>query len=892
MAERKRLFLIDGSHALYRSYHAIRNLSTSRGLPTNATYGFTQIVQKIVKDHAPEYLAVVFDTPSPTFRHRIFPEYKANRPPMPEDLSVQIPWIKRMLEAYGVPQVEQAGYEGDDLMGTLACLATAQGLEAVLVTGDKDLSQLVGPDLKILNPAKDLLQGPEEVAAQFGVSPHQMPDLLALTGDAIDNLPGVPGVGPKTAAKLLQQFGSLEEIFSRSDEILPPKLRDAFKANEDKVRQTRKLVEIFCEVPLNLNLEDLRRGDPDPGALRDLLVVLEFQRLLEDLPSERTLREDLYKTVLDERGLDELLESLSRSTDGFALDLETTSITAMLADPVGLSFATEGDRAWYIPVGHHYLGVPAQLPLQRVLDRLRPILENPALPKFGQNLKYDLLVLKRQGVEVQGVSFDTMLASYLLDVSRRGHRLDDLALEYLGHRMISYDEVTEKRGASQKPFEAVEVEKACRYSCEDAHATCLLTRILEKKIREEGFDNLFHEVEIPLLQVLTEMEFAGIRIDAGFLGSLAADFRQKLAGLEGEIHQVAGENFNINSTQQLGTILFDKLKLSGAKKTKTGYGTDVKVLTRLAAEHPLPRLILDYRSLAKLLSTYVEALPRLVNPGTGRIHTSFNQSVAATGRLSSSDPNLQNIPIRTPEGRKIRQAFIPAEGMWLLSADYSQIELRILAHISGDEGLLEAFRRDQDVHAHTAALMFGCGQQEVTDEMRRQAKVINFGVIYGMGAYGLAEQLGISRTAAREFIEQYFKTYGGVKAWQETCLEQARQNGFVTTLLHRKRPLPEITAKDAGLRSFAERMAINTPIQGTAADLIKVAMIRVFHRLRREGLRTRILLQVHDELVLEVPEAERQRVQVLLREEMEGVMPLRVPLKVDMKEGTNWSEAH
>jgi len=813
---------------------------------------------------------------------------------MPEDLSVQIPWIRKVLEAYRIPLVQKEGYEGDDLMGTYAEMARRRGMDAVLVTGDKDLCQLAGDRIRILDPRKDMLIGPEEVVSLFGVTAEQLPDLLALTGDAVDNLPGIPGVGPKTAAALLQRFDSLDELFRRSGEIDKPALRKKVEQHRETVLRTRELVEIFRRVPVEDDLETFRRHEPDPDALRVLFTELEFQRLLDTLPAstEKSLPADRYRTVLDEKGLDELVGVLSRAREGFALDLETTSLSAMQARPVGFSFAVEGERAWYVPVAHDYLGAPAQLRQDHVLERLRPVLEDPALPKFGQNIKYDLLVLKNQGAEVRGVTFDTMIASYLLDASRRGHSLDDLALEHLGHKMISYSDVTGPKGASQKTFDAVEVEAGSVYACEDAHATYRLTRILEKKIQEEGFERLFHEVEVPLIEVLTQMEFNGIKVDVSFLGTLTREFREKLQGLEKEIHDQAGCPFNINSPKQLGKILFEDLGLPVSKKTKTGYATDVKVLTSLSDKHPLPRLVLEYRSLAKLLGTYVEALPRLVNPETGRIHTSFNQSVTATGRLSSSDPNLQNIPIRTTEGRKIRQAFIPEKGMRLLSADYSQIELRILAHVSGDPNLTAAFRADEDVHAHTAATLFGCAPAEVTDEMRRKAKTINFGVIYGMGAFGLAGQLGIPRGEAAAFIDHYFETYSGVKAWQEACLEEARKTGGVTTLLGRKRPLPDINSRNGSVRAMAERTAINTPIQGTAADMIKAAMIRVFHRLRNEGLHTRMLLQVHDELVFEVPDGEGDKVRPIVREEMEGVMPLDIPLKVDMQDGADWSEAH
>ncbi len=892
MTDRERLFLIDGAHALYRSYHAIRGLATSDGFPSNALYGFIQTLQKVIKEHEPEYLAVAFDLPGPTFRHELYPEYKANRPPAPEDLVVQIPWIKKFLQAYRIPYIEKDGYEGDDILATLACRAREEGLDVVLVSGDKDLHQLVGERIRILEPRKGVLIGPEEIVAQYGVGPEKLLDLFALTGDKVDNLPGLPGVGPKTASALLQQFGSLDAIIQRAGEIEKPKLRKVVQENTEAIRKTRELVQVACGVPLDVGVKDLRRAAPDVPALREMFRRFEFHRFLEELPAEKSLPDDHYRTVLDEKALDELIGLLDGSREGFALDLETTSKKAMLAEPVGLSFCVDDDRAFYIPVGHTYLSAPSQLPLSRVLDRLQPVLADPALPKFGQNIKYDLLVLKRQGVKVGGVAFDTMIASYLLDPSVRGHGLDDLALTHLDHKMISYEEVTGKKGASQLGFEEVEVEKATEYSCEDAHATYRLTRVLREKIREEGFDHLFYEVEIPLIEVLTEMEYVGVKIDAGHFHRLSVEFREGLAKLEGEIHEMAGGPFNINSPQQLGKILFEKLKLSSPRKTKTGYATDVKVLTRLAGEHPLPRLILEYRSLSKLLSTYVEALPRMIHPETGRIHTSFNQAVTATGRLSSSDPNLQNIPIRTADGRRIRQGFIPEEGMWMLSADYSQIELRVLAEISGDARLREAFQKEQDVHAHTAGLLFGCKPEEVTEEMRRKAKVINFGVIYGMGQNALAAQLGISREEARAFIDQYFQTYEGVKAWREACLEEAREKGYVTTLLNRRRYLREISSENAGARSLAERTAVNTPIQGTAADMIKVAMIRVLRRLREQGLETRMLLQVHDELVFEVPEAELEAVKPLLREEMEGGMALDVPLRVDMAYGKNWSEAH
>ncbi|MEW6440236.1 MAG: DNA polymerase I [bacterium] len=890
---RERLFLIDGSHTLYRSYHAIRVLTTSKGFPTNAIYGFLQILNKIVREHSPEYLAVVFDAPGPNFRHEAYPEYKANRPPMPEDLSVQIPWIRKLLETYRVPCVELRGYEGDDVLATLAHLARQSGLDAVLVTGDKDLCQMVEPGIRMLDPKRDAIVGPEELGSEYGIPCDKLPDLFALTGDSIDNLPGVPGVGPKTAAALLQQFGSLDELLRRTGEIEKPRLRQLVEEHRERILKNRTLVRISTDVPLDPDLERFRRQAPDAAGLREIFRSLEFHRLLEELPAERTLRDDLYRLVLDEGALEELVRALEESREGFALDLETTSRNPALAEPVGISFAVDGDRAWYVPVGHVVLGAPAQLPLERVLDRLRPLLEDPGRPKFGQNIKYDLLVLKRKGVEVGGVAFDTMLASYLLDPSRKAHALADLALQFLQHRKITYQEVTEGgKAGRQIGFEEVELDAASRYSCEDAHATYRLTRILGDRLLEEGLSPLFHEIEMPLIEVLLDMEFRGIRIDVPFFSELAVEFRRQLADLENRIHEIAGEPFNVSSPQQLAKVLFKTLRLPVIKRTKTGPATDVKVLTRLAAEHPLPRLVLDYRSASKLLSTYVEALPRLADPLTGRVHTCFNQAVTATGRLSSSDPNLQNIPIRTAEGRRIRRGFIPEDGKLLMSADYSQIELRILAHVSEDERLLESFANDEDVHTRTASQIFDCDPALISDDMRRQAKVINFGVIYGMGAYGLAEALGIPRKTAQTFIEQYFAHYGGVKAWREACLEQCRASGYVTTLLNRRRLLPEIVSRDAPVRALAERTAINTPIQGTAADIIKLAMIRIHRRLRSDSLETRMLLQVHDELVFEVPEAELERARQLVREEMESVIPLKVRLKVDIQSGRNWSEAH
>jgi DNA polymerase-1 len=887
--EKERLFLIDGGHTLYRAYHAIRDLTTSRGFPTNAIYGFTQTLQKVIRDHRPEYVAVVFDAPGPTFRHAMYAAYKANRPAMPEDLAAQIPLLRELLQAYRIPSLELPGYEGDDLIGTLAARAAQAGIETVIVSGDKDLCQLVDRDVRILDPRKDRLVGPEEVFESFGVRPDQIQDLLALAGDTIDNLPGVPGIGPKTAAALLAQFGSIESLIARVDEIEKPRIRELVRGHLDRIRINRRLVELDRAAPIEIPFEQLRREEPDTDRLRELFIELEFHKLLEELPEKKCLSSSGYRTVLDEGALERLASEMAGCLEGFAVDLETTSRLPSRADIVGISVCTGDGRAYYIPIAHSYVGAPAQVPLEAVKRLLGPALLDERLPKFGQNIKYDLLVLKRNSIEVKGVAFDTMVASYVLDPSRRSHSLDALAREFLHHTMISYSEVT---GGGSVGFEKVPVEKATVYSCEDAHATYLLVEILGKRIREEGFEGLLKEIEIPLIEVLTDMEYAGVKIDVDFFRDLSREFHGQLRSLEERIYESAGEAFNVNSPQQLGRILFEKMRLPRPRKTKTGYATDVKVLSRLAREHPLPQLVLEYRSLSKLISTYVDVLPKLVHPVTGRIHTSYNQTVTATGRLSSSDPNLQNIPVRSAEGKRIREGFVPEDGMVIVSADYNQVELRILAHLSGDKRLLAAYEADEDVHARTAAELFGVAPELVSDEMRRQAKVINFGVIYGMGPYGLAEELRIPRARAHEFIENYFATYTGVRDYREACLEEARAKGYVTTLFNRRRYLPELASKDPAARSLAERTAINTPIQGTAADIIKVAMIRIHRELRARRLRSRIIMQVHDELVLEVPEEEVPTLVPLVRRQMEGVVELRIPLKVDVHVGRNWSEAH
>ena len=904
MPETKRLFLIDGSHALFRAFHAIRELRNSKGFPTNAIYGFTNMLVKIVKDHSPDYLVVCFDLPGPTFRDEMYEEYKATRPPTPDELVVQIPEVKEMISAFNIPLIEKSGFEADDLIGTLSRRAEAEGLEVVIVTGDKDMSQLVSERVTMLDTMKDRVTGVTEVQERFGVGPEGVPDFLGLTGDKSDNIPGVPGIGNKTARDLLERFGSMDSILADPSKVERKVVRERLAAHADQAKLSRDLATIRCDVDLadsdvdlSKDLEALAARAPDAARLGELFTTYEFTRLLAEFGQKKqAISYDDYHTVTDAAELEAVIAGI-REAGAFAVDLETTSVDSMVAEIVGISLSYREHQAFYIPVAHRYLGAPAQLDRNSVLGKLRPLLEDPEIPVYAQNIKYEYVIFKRYGIELQNMACDTMIASYLLNPSRHSHSLDEIAREHLGHTMISYKDVAGS-GKKQIPFDEVDVKSATTYSCEDADVTFLLAGMLGERIRQEpSLESLFREMEMPLVEVLAGMEMNGVKIDVSFLRALAAEFRSGLGGLAERIYEEAGEQFNINSPQQLGRLLFEKLGYPGAKRTKTGYSTDVKVLTRLAASgYELPALVLEYRSFGKLISTYVEALPKLVHPETGRIHTSYNQTVTATGRLSSSNPNLQNIPIRTREGRRIREAFVPEEGSVLVSADYSQVELRVLAHVSSDESLVEAFRCDEDIHARTAREVFGDveaeGSEEMSADLRRRAKAINFGVIYGMGAFGLAEQLGINRKEAQAYIDHYFQTYQGVKTWRDATLEAARENGYVETLMGRRRYLPEIASGEVNVRNFAERTAVNTPIQGAAADLIKKAMLSIAQRLRSMGLGARMIMQVHDELVFEVPAGEEESLKEMVREEMEGAVELDVPLKVDMASGRNWNEAH
>ncbi|HTY24417.1 MAG TPA: DNA polymerase I [Desulfomonilaceae bacterium] len=885
--KQEELYLIDGSSYIYRAYHAMGGLSNSKGFPTGAVFGFTNMVVKTLKDMNPTRIAVVFDAKGKTFRHDKYADYKANRPAMSEDLSLQIPWIHSIVDAYRIPSLSVDKFEADDVIATLTRQARERGWKVIIVSGDKDLTQLVGNDVVMWDPQRDATYDPPEVTKKFGVPPEQILELMALAGDSSDNIPGVPGVGPKTAVTLIQQFHSLEGIYSNLQQIPQEKMRTKLAGNKDKAFLSRELAQLDDMVPLEKTLDDLVIAEQDTERLREIFLELEFKRLISDLPARKTLDFSGYLTVNSMTALNSWVEKI-KELGLVSVDVETTSEQPVRARLVGISLCAEDGKACYIPVGHTH-GV--QIPKEDVLAALRPVLEDENISKIGQNIKYDVIVLKKEGIEVRGIKCDTMLASYLLDPARRGHSLDDLGEIFLEHRMIPIKDLI-GTGKSQILFSDVEISRATDYSCEDAEVAFKVAAILLPRIEEEGLGDLYTKVELPLIPVLADMELAGVRIDIPYLEKLSLEFGDMLAVSEAEIHRLAGESFNINSTRKLAEILFDKLGLKPVKKTKTGASTSLDVLEELAFQHELPRKILDYRSIFKLKSTYVDSLITLANPITGRIHTSYNQAVAATGRLSSSDPNLQNIPVRSVEGRKIRAAFIADEGYTLVAADYSQIELRIMAHMSGDPRLMEAFSVGEDIHAITAASVFGCSPAQVTPELRRRAKAINFGIMYGMGPYKLAAQTGVGMGMARQYLEDYYRTYAGVKKFMEELPERAAKDGFVTTILGRKRFLPDLNNPNKIAQQAARRVAINTTMQGSAADLMKLAMIHVHKALRTEKMPARMILQVHDELILEARDDVARDARALLKREMELVYPLSVPLVVDTNQGKNWDEAH
>ena len=923
----KRLFLLDAYALIYRAYYGlIKNPRiNSKGVNTSAIFGFVNTLEEVLRKENPTHIAVGFDPAGPTFRHEAFEQYKAQREETPEVIRQSVPVIKEIIRAYNIPLIEVAGYEADDVIGTLAKEAEKAGFDTYMMTPDKDYGQLVSPHIFIYKPlfgGNFEVRGVEEVTAKYGIErPEQVIDILGLMGDASDNIPGCPGIGEKTAMKLVQEFGSIENLLAGTEK-LKGATKTKIESHTEEIKFSKFLATIKTDVPVTFDEEALRRSPVDEEALRKIFEELEFRNLAErilgkntptspaaesapvqgslfDLFATEGTSEEKYSTLRDVNSTTHTYQLFNKEEDmvrlahtletcqKFAFDTETTGIEPMTAELVGMSFAIDEGEAYYVPV-------PAEkAAAERIVNIFKKALENPASQKIGQNIKYDYIMMRRYGVRPAGAFFDTMVAHYLLQPEQR-HNMDYLAEIYLGYKTIHIEELIGPKGKGQRSMRDVAPEQVCPYAAEDADITLQLKNRLEAELAREGMEPLFYDIEMPLVRVLAEMEICGVRIDTEALRRSSADLGKRLAAIEQEIYELAGTPFNISSARQVGEILFERLKIDEkARKTKTGqYSTTEEVLEKLRYRHPVVDKILTYRGLRKLLSTYIDALPELINPATGKIHTSFNQTVTATGRLSSSNPNLQNIPIRDDEGREIRRAFIPEEGALFFSADYSQIELRIMAHLSGDPAMTEAFVSGHDIHAATAAKIYKVGIDEVTKEMRRKAKTANFGIIYGISTFGLAERLNIPRSEAKQLIDGYFETFPRVKQYMEQSIEVAREKGYVETLNGRKRMLPDINSHNSVVRGYAERNAINAPIQGSAADIIKIAMVRIFDRFEREGLQAKMILQVHDELNFTVPLTEIDTVSRIVKEEMERAATLRVPLIADTGTGSNWLEAH
>ena len=921
MATKTPLILVDGSSYLYRAFHALPPLTNSKGKPTGAVKGVINMMRRLQKDYPESTHVVVFDAKGKTFRDEIYSDYKANRPPMPDDLRLQIEPIHQIIQAMGMPMLVIEGVEADDVIGTLALQATAAQQPVVISTGDKDIAQMVNEHIVMENTMTNTVLDRAGVIEKFGIPPELIIDYLALLGDKSDNIPGVPGVGEKTALGLLQGIGGLDDIYARLDEVAGLAFRGA-KTMGPKLEEHRelaylsyKLATIKTDVAMDLALDELHNGDPDDSALLALFKDMEFKTWIKELENPDTapiskaeqntssaegtdsaaetpeIQRD-YQTVLTQQQLDSWVAKI-KSAPLVAVDTETTSLDYMQAKLVGVCVAVEPGEAAYIPFGHDYLGAPAQLSQDSVLAQLKPLLEDPEIKKVGQNLKYDMSVLAQHGIDLQGVAFDTMLESYVLDSVATRHDMDSLAAEYLGETTISFTDVAGK-GASQLTFNQVALEEAAPYAAEDADITLRLHSTLWPELSKHAtLEKVFKDIELPLLPVLSRIERTGALVDGTLLFQQSNELAERLGELETEAWDLAGQQFNLASPKQLGEILFEKLEIPVLKKTAKGApSTKEEVLQELALDYPLPKVLLEHRSLAKLKSTYTDKLPTMINPASKRIHTSYHQAGTATGRLSSSDPNLQNIPVRTPEGRRVRQAFIAAPGCKMVAADYSQIELRIMAHLSEDPSLLKAFAEGQDIHRATAAEVFAVATEQVTADMRRSAKAINFGLIYGMSAFGLARQLNIGRKQAAEYIELYFQRYPGVQSYMNNIRHTAAEQGYVETAFGRRLYLPEINSRNGMRRQAAERTAINAPMQGTAADIIKLAMIHVDDWLQNSDLQSRMIMQVHDELVLEVPDTELDAVKQGLNDLMENAASLLVPLVVDVGVGDNWDEAH
>jgi len=900
--------LVDGSSYLFRAYHALPPLTTSKDHPTGAIKGVISMIRRLEQDFPGSKMVVVFDAKGKTFRHDLYEEYKANRPPMPEDLACQIEPIHEIVKAMGLPLLTVTGVEADDVIGTLANEATSKGIDVVVSTGDKDMAQLVSDHVTLINTMTETRMDRDGVVEKFGVTPEQIVDYLALVGDKVDNIPGVNKCGPKTAVKWLQSYENLDNVIEHADEI-KGKIGEYLREATETLPLSRELATIRTDVELDFGLEDLKLREQDDPQLLELFKEYEFRTWIAELeegetpstgtaqssdekPSPETGKKD-HSVITDQKALDQWLERL-KSAELFAFDTETTSLRYMDAEIVGVSFAIEPGEAAYVPLGHDYMGAPEQLERDEVLNQLKPLLEDPGLSKVGQNLKYDKNVLANHGITLEGIAEDTMLESYVLNSVATRHDMDSLAMYYLGEKTISFESIAGK-GAKQLTFNQIELEKAAPYAAEDADITLRLHQTLRPKLKETGkLASVYEDIDLPLVPVLSRMEQRGTLISASTLRKHSQELAERMAELEKEAHEVAGETFNLGSTKQLQAIFYDKMGLPVVKKTPKGApSTAEPVLQELAHEHELPRLILEHRSLSKLKSTYTDTLPELIHHRTGRVHTSYHQAVTATGRLSSSEPNLQNIPIRSEQGRRIRQAFIAPEGYKLVAADYSQIELRIMAHLSGDKGLLKAFEQGEDIHKATASEVFGVSLEDVSSDQRRSAKAINFGLIYGMSAFGLSRQLDVERKLAQQYIDRYFERYPGVLKYMDNIRKQAHDDGFVETLFGRRLYLPEINARNKQLQQAAERTAINAPMQGTAADIIKRAMVDVENWLLKEHAdEARMTMQVHDELILEVKESALDKIRSGLEKRMSAAAELDVPLLVEAGAGDNWDEAH
>ncbi|MEY3759657.1 MAG: polymerase, partial [Pseudomonadota bacterium] len=889
----KRLILVDGSSFLFRAYHAIPPLTNPLGEPTNAVYGVSNMLRKLIAEYHSDYITVVFDAPGKTFRNDLYDQYKAHRPPMPDDLRVQIEPLHHLIRAMGLPLIMESGVEADDVLGALAQHAEQQGFKVIISTGDKDMAQLVTEHIILENTMTNTRMDIQGVIDKFGVKPEQIVDYLALMGDTSDNIPGVPKVGPKTAAKWLEQYQTLENLVANADKITG-KIGENLRASLDQLPLAKQLTTIKCDLDLPYGMDDLKRQPVNTDELKNQLADLGFLSWFKMLDNQTdaiavveeaakpALIESTYETLLTHQQFNHWLERLEKA-ELFAFDTETTSLDYSKAEIVGVSFAVTPGQAAYIPLAHHYTGAPDQLNRTEILEKLRPLLENPYKAKLGQNLKYDMHVLANHGITLRGIAHDTMLESYVLNSTATKHNMDDLAKEYLGVTTIHYEDVAGK-GAKQIPFQEVAIEQAGPYAAEDADITLQLHHVLMTKLQPHpSLLALYSEMEIPLISVLARIESNGVLIDTAMLSQQSLELASHIVALEQLAHDLAGHTFNLGSPKQIQNILYDEQKIPVIKKTPKGQpSTEESVLQELALDYPLPKLILDYRSLSKLKSTYTDKLPQQVDDKTGRIHTSYHQAVAATGRLSSSNPNLQNIPIRSEEGRKIRQAFIAPQGYKIVAADYSQIELRIMAHLSADAGLLKAFSAGEDVHRATAAEVFGVALDQVTTDLRRSAKAINFGLIYGMSSFGLAQQLGLSRSQAQSYIDLYFTRYPGVKNYMDSIREQAREQGYVETLFGRRLYLPEIKSRNAARRQYAERTAINAPMQGTAADIIKRAMIKTDQWLLEDKPDAKMIMQVHDELVFEAAEDQVDHYSAIIRNIMSSAADLNVPLIVDI----------